>query len=140
MAIFDRLRPISTNLAGGGQSMLKMIGMMKRRPGMSPQEFARYWREEHAPLGFEVLPDDIPIRGYIQNYTHRTEGDSEPEFDGIVEVWFDDMETFQRWFTWYFSDGAKPMRDDEANFMDSGAIKLLLMDEAVVVEPPAARS
>jgi hypothetical protein len=29
----------------------------------------------------------LPIRGYIQNYTHRTEGDSEPEFDGVVEVW-----------------------------------------------------
>ena len=120
--------------------MLKMIAMMKRKPGMSPQEFARYWREEHAPLGFEVLPDDIPIRGYIQNYTHRTEGDSEPEFDGVVEVWFDDMETFQRWFTWFLSDGAKRMRDDEANFMDSSSVKLLVMDEAVLVPPPVVRS
>jgi uncharacterized protein (TIGR02118 family) len=120
--------------------MLKMIAMMKRKPGMSPQEFARYWRENHAPLGFEVLPDDIPIRGYIQNCTHRTEGDSEPEFDGIVEVWFDDMETFQRWFVWYLGDGAKRMHDDEVNFMDSGSVKLLLVNESVVVEPPAARS
>ena len=93
--------------------MIKMIGMMKRKPGISPQEFARYWKEEHAPLGFEVLPDDIPIRGYIQNCTHRSEGDPEPEFDGVVEVWFDDMETFQRWFTWYLGDGAKPPSVEE---------------------------
>ena len=36
--------------------MLKMIGMLKRKAGMSPQEFARYWREEHAPLGFDPSP------------------------------------------------------------------------------------
>ena len=113
--------------------MVKVIAMMKRKPGISPEEFARYWFEEHAPLGFEVLPDDIHVRGYVQNYTLRNEGDTEPEFDGLVEFYLDDMRAFQRWLAFFMSDEAKPMRDDEKNFMDSSTVKVLVMEERVVV-------
>jgi uncharacterized protein (TIGR02118 family) len=113
--------------------MIKVIAMMKRKPGITPEEFARYWYEEHAPLGFELLPDDIHVRGYVQNYTVRSPGDSEPEFDGLVEFALDDMAAFQRWLAFFMSDSAKPMRDDEKNFMDPDTIKVLVMQERVVV-------
>jgi uncharacterized protein (TIGR02118 family) len=113
--------------------MVKMIAMMKRKSGITPEEFARYWYEDHAPLGFKVLPDDIRIQGDVQNYTIRTEGDQEPEFDGVVEFCLDDMKAFQKWFIWYMGDGAKVMRDDEQNFMDSSTVKLMLVEERVVV-------
>jgi hypothetical protein len=32
------------------------------------------------------------------------------------------------------------MRDDEPNFMGSSSVKLLAMDEAVLVTPPVGRS
>ena len=113
--------------------MVKVIAMMKRKSGITPAEFKRYWHDDHAPLGFEVLPEDIRVRGYVQNYTVRTEGDQEPEFDGVVEFCLDDMKAFQRWFTWYMSDGAKPMRDDEKNFMDSSTVKVMVVEERVIV-------
>ena len=113
--------------------MVKVIAMMKRKSGITPEEFARYWYEDHAPLGFKVLPDDIQIRGYVQNYTIRTDGDQEPEFDGVVEFCLDDMKSFQKWFIWYMGDGAKAMRDDEQNFMDTSTVKLMLVEERVVV-------
>jgi uncharacterized protein (TIGR02118 family) len=116
--------------------MIKVIAMMKRKPGITPEEFARYWFENHAPLGFDVLPDDIHIRGYIQNYIRRTPGDAEPEHDGIVEFYLDDMKGFQRWFQWFMSDDAQPMRDDEKNFMDSESVKMFVVDERCVVVPP----
>ena len=120
--------------------MVKVIAMMKRKPGITPAEFARYWYEDHAPLGFEVLPEDIRIRGYVQNYAVRTEGDQEPEFDGVVEFCLDDMAAFQRWLSWYLSEDAKPMRDDEQNFMDSSSVKVMVLEERVVVarDPKAA--
>jgi len=120
--------------------MVKVIAMMKRKPGITPEEFARYWYEEHAPLGFEILPDDIHIRGYVQNYSVRNEGDQEPEFDGLVEFCLDDVQAFQRWFTWFMSDAAKPMRDDEKNFMDSSTVKLMIVQERVVVARDASVS
>ena len=113
--------------------MIKVMAMMKRKPGITPEEFARYWFEEHAPLGFDLLPDDIQVRGYVQNYTIRNPGDQEPEFDGLVEFVLDDMSAFQRWLAFFMSDAAKPMRDDEKNFMDSDTIKVLVMQERVVV-------
>ena len=113
--------------------MIKVIAMMKRKGGITPEEFERYWYEDHAPLGFKVLPDDIRIQGYVQNYTIRTEGDQEPEFDGLVEFCFDDMQTFQRWFVWFMGDGGKVLRDDEKNFMDSSSVKLMLVEERVLI-------
>jgi hypothetical protein len=41
--------------------MLKVIAMMKRKPGITPDEFAGYWLENHAPLGFKVLIVDEQI-------------------------------------------------------------------------------
>lgn len=43
------------------------------------------------------------------------------------------MQAFQRWFAWYMSDGAKAIRDDEQNFMDSSTVKLMVVEERVVV-------
>jgi uncharacterized protein (TIGR02118 family) len=113
--------------------VFKVIAMMKRKPGITPEEFARYWSEEHAPLGFEVLPEEIEIFGYVQNYTVRTEGDQEPEFDGLVEFCFEDEKTFQRWFVWFLGEGGQPLRDDEKNFMDSSSVKLMIVKEKVLI-------
>ena len=118
--------------------MVKVIAMMKRKPDITPEEFARYWYEEHAPLGFELLPDEIEVRGYVQNYTVRNPGDIEPDFDGLVEFYLDDMPAFQRWFSFFTSDAAKRMRGDEQNFMDSSTVKVLVMREQIVVPPPVA--
>jgi uncharacterized protein (TIGR02118 family) len=115
--------------------MVTVIAMMKRRNGMSPDDFARYWLEKHAPLGFEVLPEDIRIRGYVQNYTVRTPGDAEPEFDGVVEFYLDDQQALQRWLQFYLGEEGRRMREDEANFMDSASVKVLVVDEQVVVAP-----
>jgi len=115
--------------------MIKIIAMMKRKPGITPDEFARHWYEKHAPLGFEVLPDDIRIRGYIQNYTIRKDGDPEPLHDGVVEFYLDDDAALQRWFAWFMSEGAKRMRDDEQNFMDSSSVRMLVCREQIVVAP-----
>jgi uncharacterized protein (TIGR02118 family) len=113
--------------------MVKVVAMMKRKPGITPDEFARYWYEEHAPLGFDLFPDDIRIVGYVQNYTIRNPADQEPEYDGLVEFVLEDMDAFQRWLAFFMSDAAKPMRDDEKNFMDPDTIKVLVMNERVVV-------
>ena len=113
--------------------MVKVIAMMKRKSGFTPGEFARYWFEEHAPLGVRVLPDDIAIRGYVQNYAVRSEGDQEPEFDGMVEFCLDDMQAFQRWIGWFLSDEGKVLRDDESNFMERDSLKVMVVEERVVV-------
>jgi uncharacterized protein (TIGR02118 family) len=134
----DFSRPVAAILIGkpDGEEvwgLVKVIAMMKRKSGITPDEFARYWYEEHAPLGLTLLPEEIDIRGYVQNYAVPSEGDQEPEFDGVVELCLDDMKAFHGWLSWFMREDAKPMRDDEQNFMDSSSVKLVVVEERVVV-------
>jgi uncharacterized protein (TIGR02118 family) len=113
--------------------MIKIIGFTKKKQGLTIDEFSRYWQEKHAPLGFEVLPDDIRIMRYVHHYAVPMDGLGEPPFDGVAEFGFEDMEMFQKWFVWFMSDGGQPLRDDEVNFMDSSNAIVVMVEERVIL-------
>ena len=119
--------------------MIKIIGFVKRKAGLSIDEFSRYWQEKHAPLGFEVLPDDIRILRYVHHYAVPMEALGEPIFDGVAEFGFEDMDMFQKWFAWFMSDGGQPLRDDELNFMDSSSAVVVMVEEKVIIPGDDAR-
>ena len=108
--------------------MIKSIVFFKRKPGMSVEEFRRYWREEH-PKVVTALPG---IRRYVQS--HPTESayqdGREPVYDGVAEVWFDDWEALR-------ASGRSPewqaVAADEANFIDPNNRRLLVTEEHVIV-------
>ncbi len=113
--------------------MIKIIGFTKKKQGLTIDEFARYWQEKHAPLGFEVLPDDIRIMRYVHHYAVPMDGLGESPFDGVAEFGFEDMEMFQKWFAWFMSEGGQPLRDDEVNFMDSSNAIVVMVEERVIL-------
>ena len=45
--------------------MVKYIALIKRKKGLSREEFVRYWKEVHAPLACKLVPG---LRKYVQNY------------------------------------------------------------------------
>ena len=65
--------------------MVKFVAMVRRRDGLDFAEFARVWREEHAPLVL-AMPG---VRRYEQNLAYQG-GTREWPVDGIAEVWFED--------------------------------------------------
>jgi uncharacterized protein (TIGR02118 family) len=69
--------------------MVKLISLMKRKEGMSREEFARWAVEEHAPIG-QQMPG---IRQYRINVLRADQ--PEAEFDGVFELWFDSVEALQ---------------------------------------------
>jgi uncharacterized protein (TIGR02118 family) len=71
--------------------MIKRVSLVTRRSGMSVDEFQRYWRDVHAPLALAVPG----LRAYVQSHTLPETYDSAeaPAFDGIVETWWDSVET-----------------------------------------------
>ncbi len=113
--------------------MIKIIGFTKKKQSLTIEEFSRYWQEEHAPLGFDILPDDIRIARYVHHYAVPMEGLGESPFDGVAEFGFEDMDMFQKWFAWFMSDGGQPLRDDEANFMDSSSAVVAMVEERVII-------
>jgi uncharacterized protein (TIGR02118 family) len=119
--------------------MIKIIGFMKKKEGFTIEEFSRYWYEEHAPLGFRIVPSDIRFTRYVHHYTVPMEGLGDPMFDGVAEFCFEDMDMFQKWFAWFMSDGGQPLRDDEGNFIDSGSVMVAVVEERVIIPGDEAR-
>ena len=74
--------------------MVKLIALLKRRPNLSREEFARRWLHEHTQLSTQ-LPG---LLGYRINIATQRQPDAreEPEYDGTAEMWgesIDAMET-----------------------------------------------
>jgi uncharacterized protein (TIGR02118 family) len=69
---------------------VKLIALLKARPGLSRDEFARRWVEEHAPLTLRFKN----LKGYRINV--RIEEYQELEgalpYDGTAELWWDSLE------------------------------------------------
>jgi len=115
--------------------MLKLVGFLKRRQGMTPETFQAHWRERHAELGRKVPG----VRRYVQNHTLLSGyRDRQPVWDGVVELWFDDLAAFRG--AWA-SDEMAPIRADEPAFLDLPSCGGLLAEEHVIVDgeaPPDA--
>ena len=98
--------------------MIKYVGVLKRKNGLTREEFSQHWKETHGPL---FLSKNVPgLRRYIQNHNAKATG---PEFDsdidGIAEIWFDDIESAQAFLQWHrFSDQAKDVREDAKLFIN----------------------
>jgi uncharacterized protein (TIGR02118 family) len=45
--------------------MIKVMVMVKRKPGISREEFYKYWKEVHGPLMARHIPG---LRKYVQNH------------------------------------------------------------------------
>ena len=58
----------------------------------------------------QVMPGVIR---YVQNHPVRLGTSGEPQVDGIVEVWFENRETWRAAAAFYDSDRGKVIREDE---------------------------
>jgi uncharacterized protein (TIGR02118 family) len=68
--------------------MIKGIELVKKKQGLSLDEFSSYWKERWAPLFLRAVPG---VRRYVQNVALRL-SDKEPAYDGIAEIWWDDLQ------------------------------------------------
>jgi hypothetical protein len=72
------------------------MGMIKRLPALTPDEFSAHWRGPHGTFG-AAIPN---LLRYHQNHTVRPfeiDGVPDPwELDGLSELWFGDLETMSR--------------------------------------------
>jgi uncharacterized protein (TIGR02118 family) len=106
--------------------MVKVVAMIKRKSGMSVEDFQRYWLTTHAGI-VKRMPG---IRRYVQSHTllagYRK---GEPVFDGIAELWFDNTEALRALAS--TSEYAAVMAD-EANFIDPTKRRSIITDEHVI--------
>jgi uncharacterized protein (TIGR02118 family) len=106
--------------------MFKAVILVHRRPGLSREDFSRYWRDDHAPVG-STLPG---LRRYVQNHASTTPDGSAAPYDGFVEVWFDNQEAFEKAMS---SPETEIVNTDVANFVDVDRMQPFFVEEVVVV-------
>jgi uncharacterized protein (TIGR02118 family) len=108
--------------------MIKIISLLRRKEGMTHEEFVHHWENVHGPL-LRRLPE---VRRYVQSHivVERPSPVSaiDGEIDGIVELWYDDVETLER--VWA-SSAVKEIAEDTRHFI--GAIKSFIVDEKTII-------
>ena len=115
--------------------MMKMIVLVSRKQGMSPDAFHEYWREEH-PAVLDAAPADVPpMRKYVQNHTLSSVYESrDPTIDGVVEVWFDDAQAVDAFFGHeYYEEHVRP---DEERFTNHDRTEFFMAQETAVDTNP----
>lgn len=75
---------------------VKLIALLKAKPGMSREEFEQRWVEEHAPLTLKFKN----LKGYRINVAidEYQEIEGELPYDGTAELWWDSLEEMQEDF------------------------------------------
>ena len=70
---------------------------MKRKPGMSVEEFRDYYENRHVPLCLKYVQGvSRYIRRYLDPQPHAESGTNEKlPYDVITELWFDDEQAYQ---------------------------------------------
>ncbi len=102
--------------------MIKQVFTVKRKPGMSFEEFKKYYLEVHAPLVKKSFPE---IRKYVVNMALQR--GKETAYDAVTEISWDDFETLLKIAK---SDTYKNViRADEQKFIAS--MEVILAEEFV---------
>ena len=108
--------------------MIKTLTFLRRKPGISKEEFLRHWLEIHGPLAARVVPG---LRRYVQS--HPVPG-FESDIDGIVELWWDNVESFNAYLAWRQTDDSKVLREDEEKFVDTKKWVRFVAEEHLIAE------
>ena len=82
----------------GPRSGLRMTSAVRRKAGVSRDEFRRHWAEVHAPLAL-AHPDVLGITRYVQltaaddadSYPPAITRGAPPPFDGLAEVYTEEV-------------------------------------------------
>lgn len=120
--------------------MIKIISLVKRKAGMSFQEFKNYYEDTHSKLGERFLPPYCVkyLRRYVVESVHHHTGGETPEVDHdcIVEMWFPDEEALAA-FRASVADPelVKLIRQDEDRFVDHSKTRRYRVEEHLSFGP-----
>lgn len=109
--------------------MVKTIALLKRKSGLSTEEFRKHYEEVHVPLAKRTFPF---MRKYVRRYVTKapfSPSGEEPLFDCITEEWFDDMEAFRIMLDIYQTETGRPIREDEKELFDMTKLQYLFVEE-----------
>ena len=126
--------------------MIKLTFCLKRKPGMSREDFQAYWRNHHAPL-VKKHAEILGIQRYVQSHSLSDEyadalrasragslEDAPEVYDGVAELWFESFDDLAgRAANPDVAAAGRALLEDEMKFIDLANSPLWYSEEHVVV-------
>jgi uncharacterized protein (TIGR02118 family) len=115
------------------EPVIKLICMVRRRPGMTIDDFHRHWRTVHSPLNCDTPSIARYFIRYERNHRNRVDYEREgaSDFDGTAVEWYPSVQAF------YDMIGEPAYRDliapDEDKFLDRDNLVWLLTEKEETV-------
>ncbi len=113
--------------------MIKMIGLLKRKQGMTVDAFRNYYESKHRLIGEKHL------RGHASRYTRRylaplipsEDGDAaEGHYDVVTEIWCPNQASFEAAIMRLaMPEVAAEIAEDEEQFLDRSRSRFFLVEE-----------
>src|SRR6266568_8666811 len=108
--------------------MFKIIVLLKRKPGISMEEFKNYYETHHVKLAQRLAagtPTRLYFRNYLTpygNYQKSAQGAQSPEeeapYDCVTEVFYENEEHFRKYQESVSAHKYELFSKDEENFID----------------------
>ena len=116
--------------------MIKFTILLTRKPSLTHAEFVEHHRNVHASLFMSVPVVQETVRRYVQQHAIPAELPGMPpvKYDGITELWFDDVDALGRCFS--DPEYLARIRPDEESFLDLHACDFIVSTETVVSDEP----
>lgn len=120
--------------------MFRLVTLLRRRPGMSVDDFRAYYESRHRVIGERVLSGHA-LR-YVRRYVTPMQDGAAPGFDVVMEIDFPDRAAHDRCMAMLARpDIAREIAEDEERLFDRSATLSFTVEECESVMPqPADRA
>jgi uncharacterized protein (TIGR02118 family) len=104
--------------------MMRVHIWLRKKDGMSAEDFRDYWLTKHAPIAGEGYEH---LGGYVVNLVTRVPEGQEAPYDGVAELTWESRDDFKADMA---SETAKRSTEDLGNF--TSTFGLLFVEQTVV--------
>jgi uncharacterized protein (TIGR02118 family) len=115
--------------------MVKLITIVKRKSGITRNEFIQHWQQVHARMAIEDKSFWNRVRKYVQNYVTSADG-QHAAWDGVVELWFDSQGELDAAFAG--QETKNGLIADLDNFIDQASMISVVTEENVLYDSGAS--
>jgi EthD domain-containing protein len=111
---------------------VKIVAFLRRKEGLTREQFFTHWEHVHAPIFLGVPDIDAHVTKYVQNHViEEFTGVMGDRFDGVVEIGLARIEDVPLVFRQSYLDIVRP---DEERFVDLASMIVVVTDEVLLYE------